>query len=64
MVLAAEHFAEEYGVERKSLGTKCKFFLQKLWNSPAWMEVTSKKMLTHSIKDQMETKGWVKNGVL
>ena len=63
-MLAGEQFTEEYGVERKSLGPKGKLFLQKLWNSSAWMEVTSTNMLTSSIKNQMETKCRVKNGVL
>ena len=64
MVLAGKHFAEEYGIGKKSLGPKCKLFIQKLWNSKAWMEITSTKMLQNSIKDQMETKGRLKNGVL
>ena len=64
MVLAGDQFTEEYGVERKSIGPKCKLFLQKLWNRLSWMEVTSTNMLTSSIKDKMETKGRVKNGVL
>lgn len=64
MVVAATQFSEEYGADRKSLGPKCKIFLQKLWNTSAWMKVTSTEMLVTSIKDQMETKGQIKNGVL
>ena len=64
MVLACKHFGEEYGISRKSLGPKCKLFLQKLWNSLAWMEITLTKMLHNLIKDQMETKDRMKNGAL
>ena len=62
-VTAADQFSEEYGVDRKILGPKSKLFLHKLWDTLVWMEVTSTKMLIISIKDQMETKGRIKNGV-
>ena len=64
MVLACEQFGEEYAISKKSLGPKCKLFFQKLWNSSAWMEITSTEMLHNVIKDQIMTKGRVKNGAL
>ena len=64
MVLAVEHFAEEYAVGKKSLGTNCKLFIQKQWNSSSWIKIPSTAMLWMTLKDQMSTKGRVKNGVL
>lgn len=64
VVLAAGQFSDKYTVERKSLGTRCKLYIQKLWNKSAQMEVTSTEMSINSIKYQMETKGRIKNSVL
>ena len=36
IILAVDQFVDAYGVERKSLGQKCKLFLQNLWNTLAW----------------------------
>ena len=62
MVLAGDGFPEEYGYDKKTLGPRCKLFIQKQYNSSSWTEIPSTIMLVRTILEQMETKGRVKNG--
>ena len=64
MVLAGDEFREEYAVEKKSIGPKCKLLVQKQWNTSVWTEIDSTEMFLRSVKEQMATKSRVKNGIL
>ena len=41
MVMAVQSFPEEYGLDKKSVGPKCKLFIQKQWNLSSWTELPS-----------------------
>ena len=64
MIIAVEQFSEEYGIRKKAVGTKCKLYLQKQWNNSSWTEIASTEELIYNLKDQMEIKSRVRNGVL
>ena len=64
MVLALELFPEEYSVECKSLGPRCKLFCQRQWNSSSWTEIPDTESLVRLLKEQMTVKARVNNGVL
>ena len=64
MVLARGIFVEEYGVGKKSMGPKCKLFIQKQWNLSSWTEVSNTEVFVRLMTDQMATKSWVKNKTL
>ena len=56
MLIAIDKFPEEYKLETKSLGPKCKLFLQKQWNMSSWTEVTSTEMFHRIVFEQMENR--------
>ena len=60
MVLAAEGFPEEYGLAKKSLGRRCKLFVQKQWNLSTWLEVPNTEVFIRLVKEQLCTKSRVK----
>ena len=62
--LALEQFPEEYSLKTKSLGSKCKLFCRKQFNPCSWTEVMDTNMFHIFLKDQMQTKSRVKDGML
>jgi len=64
ILYAVNEFPEEYSVEKKSLGSTCKLFLSKQWNSSCWTEITSTQVFHEILKEQMSTKSRVKDGKL
>jgi len=64
MGIARDDFAEEYGVAKKSLGRKCKLYVQKQWNSSAWTELPTTETFLRTLREQMTTKSRVKNSVV
>ena len=61
MELAVDKFPEEYALNKKSLGRKCKLFVQKQWNSSSWTEVATTEMFLRTVREQMMTKARLKN---
>ena len=64
MVLALEKFPEEYALKTKSLGPKCKLYIQRQWNSSSWSDINTTDDLIYTLKDQMETRSRVRENVL
>jgi len=64
MIDAVKKFPEEYAPKKKALGKQCKLYFQKLWNSSSWSEIATTDDLIRNLKDQMDTKGRVRNGIL
>ena len=64
MEVARRYFGEEYGLAKKSLGRRCKLYLQKQWNSSAWTELPTTETFLRTLREQMDTKARVKNGVV
>ena len=63
-MLALELFPEEYSVKSKSLGTQCKLFCQRQWNSSSWKEVLDTGTFIILLKDQIAVEARVTAGVL
>ena len=59
MVLAMNGFPEEYSILKKSLGRRCKLFVQKQWNLSSWLEVPNTEVFIRLLKEQMCTKSRV-----
>lgn len=52
MVLAGEQFLkEEYGLDNKIIGPKCKLFIQKQWNSSYWTKIPSAYIFVWTSKE-------------
>lgn len=64
MVLACGLFLEEYLVESKSLGPRCKLFYQRQWNSSFWTIIPGTETLVMLLKEHMTVKARVNNSVL
>ena len=64
MVATLEQFPEEYSVESKSLGTRCKLFYQSQWNSLCWTEAHDIETMLCLLKETIAMKSRVNNGVL
>ena len=64
MLMALSEFAEENGISKKSLGSKCKLYIQKQWNSSARTGIPLTGMFINTMKEQMDMKARVKKGVL
>ena len=48
----------------KALVPNCKLYFQKQWNCSSWFELSNTDDLIRNLKEQMETKGRVRNNVL
>ena len=64
MVLTGDQFPEEYGLDKKSLDPKCKIFIQKQWDSSSWTEIPPTEMFLWTLREQIPTKGRMKNRIL
>ena len=64
MVLAMENFKEEYGLAKKTLGRKCKLFIQKQWNTSTWTEIPTTEMFVQTVHEQIATKSRVTNNTV
>ena len=64
IMLALEQFPEEYSLKTKILGSKCKLFCRKQFNSCSWSEIMDTNIFHKYLKDQMQTKSRVKDGML
>lgn len=41
MLLAVKKFPQEYAIDKKALGPKCKLYFKKEWNTSSWSEIAS-----------------------
>ena len=64
MIIAMELFPEEYLLERKSLGPRCKLFCQRQWNSASWTEIQDTDTFVRLLVDQMAVKARMNKDVL
>lgn len=64
ITLALEQFPEESSLKTKSLGSKCKLFSQKQFNSSSWTKIMDTNIFYKFLKDQMQTKSRDKDGML
>ena len=64
MMMAVQSFPEEYGLDKKSIGPKCKLFIQKQWNLSSWTELSSTDAFHCNLIEQMANKSRVQNGKL
>ena len=64
MMVAMELFPEEYSLESKSLGPRCKLFCQRQWNSASWTEIQDTDTFVRLLVDQMAVKARMNKDVL
>ena len=64
MVIAMDKFPEEYTLQKKVLGPKCKLFMHKQWNTSSWMEIPSTEMFLRTLREQMDIRSRVHNNAL
>ena len=64
MVMVIDKFPEEYTLQKKALGPKCKLFMHKQWNTLSWMEIPSSEMFLRTLREQMDIRSWVHNNTL